>query len=75
MPNHSTQETRGGTTEFHMTGDNAGIEIHANQAPTCFTLYQDNAENPDNPDMIHVCNWPELREAIDAFQAERNPQV
>jgi hypothetical protein len=46
-----------------------GIYISPNVDTTCFTIRQVNQEEED--DLIHICDWPELRATIDQFMADR----
>ena len=54
-------------------GENpSGIQIEDNQDPDCFTIrYTDPAGDPGWDDVIHFCDWPALKAAIDQHQAER----
>lgn len=47
-----------------------GVTIEPNQDPTCFSVRQTHA-NGDDDDLIHFCDWAELRSAVDDFMAER----
>ena len=54
-------------------GENAaGIVIEDNQDPDCFSIRSDNHDGTD--DLIHFCDWPALRAAIDKHQRERGVQ-
>lgn len=47
-----------------------GIFISPNVDTTCFTIRQVN-ESGEDDDLIHICDWPELRSVIDQFMADR----
>jgi hypothetical protein len=47
-----------------------GIFISPNVDTTCFTIRQVNQSGEDD-DLIHFCDWPELRATIDQFMADR----
>ena len=40
------------------------LSIQPNQDVDCFSLCQDD-------DIIHICDWPALKAAIDKFQKDR----
>jgi hypothetical protein len=52
-----------------------GIQIEDNQHRDCFSIRYYDPEEHDGPgaaDLIHFCDWPALRDAIDSHQAERH---
>lgn len=55
-------------------GENAHITIGDNQDPDCFSIYQENRDGSDW-DVIHVCDWPALKAAINRHQAERGSRL
>ena len=50
-----------------------GITIEDNQDPDCFSIRSDNHD--DTEDLIHFCDWPALKAAIDKHQSERGGRV
>ena len=53
--------------------NSCGIVIEDNQDPDCFSIRQDNHD--DSEDLIHFCDWPALKAAIDKHQSERGGKV
>ena len=52
-------------------GENmTGIEIHDNQDRDCLTIRQEDPVDKSY-NLVHVCDWPALRAAIDQHQRER----
>ncbi len=51
-------------------GRKFGITIEPNQDASCFSIRQTHAD-PADEDLIHFCDWPALRKAVDEFMAER----
>ena len=51
-------------------GNDYGIGVQANQDPDCLTLYEERG-GPLDADLIHICDWPAAKAAIDAFQRAR----
>lgn len=52
-----------------------GITIEDNQHKDCFSIrYYDPGEHesPADADLIHFCDWPALKAAIDKHQRERS---
>jgi hypothetical protein len=79
MPNPSTPETPGSIIkideyQWAITDNTVDIELQENQNADCFTLYQHDGIS-ENADLIHVCNWPALKKAIDDFQAMRGGKI
>lgn len=73
MARHHLPDVWLGWEEVTVDGKPAGkfgITIEPNQDPTCFSIRQTHA-NGDDEDLIHFCDWPALRKAIDEFMAER----
>ena len=54
-------------------GNNCGITIEDNQAPGCFSIRSDDHDGGD--DLIHFCDWPALKAAIDKHQSERGAKI
>ena len=54
-------------------GENSGITIEDNQDKDCFSIREDNYDGTD--DLIHFCDWPALKAAIDRHQAERGGKI
>ena len=50
-----------------------GITIEDNQGKDCFSIRSDNHDGSE--DLIHFCDWPALKAAIDKHQAERGGRV
>jgi hypothetical protein len=50
-----------------------GIWVEPNQDPDCFSIRSINDDGSE--DLIHFCDWPAMKAAIDAFQGERGGQV
>jgi hypothetical protein len=48
-----------------------GIYICPNVDTTCFTIRQVNQNPDEDDDLIHICDWAELRATIDQFMADR----
>jgi hypothetical protein len=46
-----------------------GVYVSANIDTTCFTLREISASGDE--DLIHFCDWAELRATIDQFMADR----
>lgn len=59
-------------------GNLPGIVIEDNQDADCFSVrYYDPAEHeaPGDADLIHFCDWPALKTAIDKHQRERGGEI
>lgn len=55
-------------------GENStGIAIEDNQDPDCFSIRSDNHDGSE--DLIHFCDWPALKAAIDRHQSERGAEI
>jgi|ERR1035441_3395655 hypothetical protein len=55
-------------------GENGtGITIEDNQDKDCFSIRSDNHDGSE--DLIHFCDWPALKAAIDKHQAERGGRL
>lgn len=49
-----------------------GVFIEPNIDTTCFSIRSIEANTePGEEDLIHFCDWPELRATIDQFMADR----
>lgn len=44
-----------------------GITVESNQHRDCFSI---RCEQDGNEDLIHFCDWPAMKSAIDAYQLE-----
>ena len=51
-----------------------GIVVEDNQDKDCFSVRYDDPDD-DSLDVIHFCDWPALRAAIDQHQRERGGRV
>ena len=54
-------------------GNGCGITIEDNQDPDCFSIRSDDHDGGD--DLIHFCDWPALKAAIDKHQSERGGRI
>ena len=54
-------------------GQNDDITIEDNQDKDCFSIREDNHDGTN--DLIHFCDWPALKAAIDKHQAERGGRL
>lgn len=52
-----------------------GIEITDNQDRDCFSIVYTDPDDPGDCDVIHFCDWPALRAAIDKHQRERGGRI
>jgi hypothetical protein len=52
-------------------GNLHGTYIGDSQDPDCFCIYQDREDS--DRDVVHICDWPALRAAIEQHQSERRP--
>ena len=54
----------------HVGGSNElGITVEPNIDTTCFSIRCDNHDGTE--DLIHFCDWPGMRAAIDQFMTDR----
>jgi hypothetical protein len=55
-------------------GENdTGVVIEDNQDPDCFSIRSGNHDGSE--DLIHFCDWPSLKAAIDKHQRERGGRL
>lgn len=64
LPDHKTVMDR----------ENAGIEVIDNHDRDCLTIRQLDAWQ-ETWDMIHICNWPAFKAAVDQHQRERGGRL
>ena len=53
--------------------NDTGVVIEDNQSAGCFSIRSDNHD--DTEDLIHFCDWPALKAAIDKHQGERGAKI
>ena len=53
--------------------NDSGITVEDNQSADCFSVRQDNHDGTE--DLIHFCDWPALKAAIDRHQGERGAKI
>jgi hypothetical protein len=66
----STEWTRYTPVNGQTVEQTGGVYISPNVDTTCFTIRQVNPNDEDD-DLIHICDWAELRAVIDQFMADR----
>ena len=55
-------------------GNDPMITVESNQHPDCLTLRFDQQDRGED-DLVHLCDWPAAKAAIDAYQRERGGKV
>lgn len=51
-----------------------GLIVQSNNHYNCLTIV-DTKTPDDDPDMLHICDWPRFKKVVDEFQDSRGGDI